>query len=327
MTQVFVTRRIPEGALAVLIKAFGKESVSVWEGDEVIPRKTLLERVAGVDAILAILTERIDAELLDAAGSQLQIVANMAVGYDNIDLAACTQRGIPVTNTPGVLTETTADLAFALILAASRRMGEAERYVREGRWKNWSPTLLMGSDVHGKTLGIFGMGRIGTAVAGRASGFGMRIIYHNRTRLTEKEETAFNAHFVDWETLLRESDILSVHCPLNDTTRHIFNNLAFAKMKPGAVFVNTARGPIVDETALVNALKSGKLSAAGLDVFEEEPKVHPGLLACEKAILLPHVGSATLETRTKMGTIAAQNIIAKLSGKVPPNCLNPETLQ
>jgi len=326
MPKVFITRHIPEGATAVLIQALGAESVSVWEGAEVIPREILLERVRGVDAILSILTERVDAELLEAAGPQLRIVANMAVGYDNVDLGACTQRGIPVSNTPGVLTETTADLAFALILAAARRVGEAERFVRAGNWHSWSPTLLMGSDVYGKTLGILGMGRIGKAVARRACGFGMPIIYHNRTRLTTEEELKLNAQYVGFETLLGQSDILSLHCPLTPDTRHIMNGAAFSKMKPGAVFVNTTRGPVVDEAALVAALKNGTLSAAGLDVFEEEPKIHPGLLECENAVLLPHLGSATLETRTKMGTIAAVNILARLAGGPPKNCLNPEVL-
>jgi len=327
MPKIFVTRMIPQSGLDLLREAFPEpDNVSVWEEDRVIPRDTLLERVRGVDAIMSILTERVDAELLDAAGAQLRIVANMAVGYDNMDVPAATERKIPLTNTPGVLTETTADLAWTLIMAASRRLGETERYLRAGKWDSWSPTLMLGYDVHGKTLGIFGMGRIGQAVARRARAFDMQVIYHTPDPLTPEEEAALGARGVDKATLLRESDILTVHCPLTPETRHVFDATAFQAMKPTAIFVNTARGPVVDEAALAGALQGGEIFAAGIDVFEEEPAIHPALIQCENAVLVPHIGSATLETRSKMANIAAGNIIARLRGETPPNCLNPGVL-
>jgi len=324
--KIFVTRPLPGPAVNDLKAAFGQDAVEVFPGAEPIPRALFLERIHGADALLCLLTERIDDEALDAAGPQLKIVANMAVGYDNIDVAAATARGIPVTNTPGVLTETTADLAWTLILAASRRTGEAERYVRNGDWRYWSPTLLLGHDIHGKTLGIFGMGRIGQAVARRAVGFGMRVIYHNRNRLEAETEKTLNAEYVDRDTLLRTSDIVSAHCPLTDETRHTFAAEAFAAMKPSAVFINTTRGPVVDEPALAEALKTGAIFAAGLDVFENEPAVHPALLERENAVLLPHIGSATDETRSAMAQIAADNIIACLQGNLPNACINPAVL-
>lgn len=324
--RIYVTRMLPGIAPGLLQEAFGPENVTFYPMEGPVPRTELLESVQGVDAVLAILTERIDAEFLDAAGPQLRIVANMAVGYDNIDVPAATARRVPVTNTPGVLTETTADLAFALIMAASRRFSDAERFLRAGEWKYWSPSLLLGADIHGKTLGIFGMGRIGQATARRARGFGMRVHYHNRTPLPEATEKALGAVLVDKQTLLTQSDIISVHCPLSPETRHAFGPTEFAAMKPSAVFVNTARGPIVDERALAAALREKQIFAAGIDVFEEEPKVLPELLACENAVLLPHVGSATFETRGKMAEVAARNIIARLQGQRPPNCVNPEVL-
>jgi glyoxylate reductase len=326
MPKIFITRRTPQIAIELLNDAFGPESIDLYEQDQVIPRDELLHRVGGVDAILAILTETIDGELLDAAGPQLRIVANMAVGYDNIRVPEATQRGIPVTNTPGVLTETTADLTWALILATARRVGESEQFLRSGQWSSWSPTFMLGLDVHSKTLGIFGLGRIGKAVARRAQAFDMQVIYHSRTRLSAEEENQLNLRHVDLPELLATSDILSLHCPLTPETRHAFSAAQFAAMKPTAIFINTTRGPVVDEAALVEALQQGKIWGAGLDVFEQEPKVHPGLLQCKNTVLLPHIGSATEETRGKMATIAAQNIIARLNGQRPPNCINPEVL-
>jgi glyoxylate reductase len=323
MPKIFVTRLIPGAALQLLLDAFPEDSVQVYRHNQPIPREELLRQVQGADAIFSLLTERIDGELLDAAGPQLQIIANMAVGYDNVDVPAATERGVPITNTPDVLTETTADLAWTLILGASRRAGEGERFLRTGQWEHWSPILLCGYDVYGKTLGIFGMGRIGQAVARRAKGFGMQVIYHNRKRLVEGEE---DARYVSREALLAESDILSVHCPLTPETRHAFGAAEFQAMKKTAVFVNTSRGPVVDEAALAAALKDGEIFAAGIDVFEKEPQVHPDLLACEKAFLLPHLGSATLETRTAMATIAVKNIIARLKGKPLLTCINPEAI-
>ena len=326
MPKIFVTRELPHSAIQMLVDAFGEESVSVFSEDRVIHRDELLEGLKGVDALLPILTETIDAEVMDAAGPQLKIIANYAVGYNNIEVAAATERGIPVTNTPGVLTETTADLAWALILGAARRIGEGERYLRAGKWESWAPLLLLGDDVHGKTLGIFGLGRIGTAVARRAKGFNMRILYHSPTRKDPRLEEELGATFVDMPTLLAESDILTLHCPFSDETRHAFSSEEFSAMKPSAIFINTTRGPVVDETALALALHAGDIGAAGLDVFEDEPEIHPELLKCDNALLIPHLGSATKETRAKMAEIAATNIIARLNGETPSNCVNPEVL-
>lgn len=326
MPKIFVTRGLPESAIQMLIDEFGQESVSVFPEDRVIHRDELLKGVPGIDALLPILTETIDEELLEAAGPQLKIVANYAVGYNNIDVDAATARKIPVTNTPGVLTETTADLAWALILATARRLGEGERYLRAGKWESWAPQLLLGDDIHGKTLGIFGLGRIGAAVARRARGFNMRIIYHDEIRKDTGVEEELGASFVDKPTLLADSDILTLHCLLSDETRHAFSTEEFSAMKPSAIFINTTRGPVVDETALALALQAGDITAAGLDVFEEEPKIHPELLKCENALIIPHLGSATKETRAKMAEIAAANIIACLNGETPPNCVNPEVL-
>jgi glyoxylate reductase len=305
---------------------FSKDEASFFEPDRVIERAELLEAVKGAEALLPMLTERIDAEVLDAAGPQLRIVANYAVGYNNIDVEEATRRGIAVTNTPDVLTESTADLAWTLILGASRRAGEAERYLRAGKWDSWSPEFMLGYDVHGKTLGIFGLGRIGKATARRARGFGMHVIYHQRNPLPAADEAEFDAEYVDKETLLEQSDVLSLHCPLTEETRHAFGAAEFKQMKPSAVFVNTTRGPVVDEAALADALQAREIFAAGLDVFEREPEVHPKLLECENALLLPHLGSATKGTRTAMGLVAVENVIAKLDGKRPPNCVNPEVL-
>lgn len=326
MPRIFVTRRVPERGLNLLYEAFGEDSVTVAPQEGAIARQALLEGVRGVDALLPILTERIDAEVMDAAGPQLRIIANYAVGYNNIDVAAATQRGIPVTNTPGVLTETTADLAWTLLMAAARRIGEGERYLRAGKWTSWGPTLLLGVDVHSATLGIFGMGRIGQAVARRARSFNMRVLYTDVNPLGETVAKELGATRVDRATLLRESDFISIHCPLLDGTRHAFGAAQFKAMKPTAVLVNSARGPIVDEAALVEALRKKEIFAAGLDVFEDEPTIHPGLLECENAVLLPHLGSASHETRSRMAEIAAENLVARLNGESPPNCVNPETL-
>jgi glyoxylate reductase len=298
----------------------------VFPEDRLISRRELLLNVRGVEALLPILTETIDAEVMDAAGPSLRIIANYAVGYNNVDVAAATARGIPVTNTPGVLTETTADLAWLLLMSAARRAGEGERFLRAGRWESWAPMLLLGTDVHGKTLGIYGMGRIGRAMARRARAFDMRVIYHDTQRLTTEDEQNLGVAYTDMPGLLAESDFISIHAPLTPETRHAFDADAFRAMKPAAILVNTARGPIVDEAALAAALQSGEIAAAGLDVYEDEPAVHPGLAACENAVLLPHLGSATLETRTRMAQIAADNIIARLRGERPPNCVNPEVL-
>lgn len=327
MPKVFVTRPIPESGMALLTAAFSSADVRVSRNDRVITRDELLAGVVGIDALLPILTETVDAEVMDAAGPQLKIVANFAVGYNNIDVAAATARGIAVTNTPGVLTETTADLAWTLLMTAARRICESERYLRAGRWDSWGPQLLLGVDIHGKTLGIFGMGRIGQAVARRAAGFGMRVIYTDAQRVDADVERALNLTFVDKAALLAESDFISIHCPLLPETRHAFGAAEFQAMRKTSVLVNTSRGPVVDEAALAAALQSGEIFAAGLDVYENEPQVHPALLACENAVIIPHLGSATRATRAKMAEMAAANIVAFFKGRTPPNCVNPEVLR
>jgi glyoxylate reductase len=279
--------------------------------------KTLHE---DTDAVVCLLGTKITAELLENA-PKLRVVSNVAVGYDNIDVPECTKRGVFATNTPDVLTEATADLAWALLLSAARRVTESERYLRSGKWEKWDWTLLRGADVHGRTLGILGAGRIGQATGHRAVGFSMQVLYTSRERKLLFEHTTM-ARRVDFKTLLRESDFLSVHVPLSSKTKHLIGAKEFKQMKPGAILINTARGPIVDEAALAKALKSGKLGAAGLDVFEHEPKIHPGLLALDNVVLLPHIGSATDSARRKMYETALRNCIAALKGEVPPNALN-----
>ncbi|NUM54207.1 MAG: D-glycerate dehydrogenase [Candidatus Hydrogenedentes bacterium] len=324
--RIFVARQVPDAGLNLLYDAFREDSVDIFPEDRIISREELLAGVKGADAILPILTDKIDGEVLDAAGPQLKIVANFAVGYNNIDVPAATARRIPVTNTPGVLTETTADLTFALILAVARRIGEGERMVRARQWSGWGPMQLLGSDVFGKTLGIFGFGRIGKAVARRARAFDMRILYTSRDPVDPELEHEFHTRPVDKATLLAESDFLSVHCPLTPETTHAIGSQEFKLMKKTAYLINTSRGPVVDEAALVDALRTGEIAGAGLDVYEHEPALHEGLYACENAVIAPHLGSATLETRGKMATIAATNIIARLRGERPPNCVNPEVL-
>lgn len=320
MAKVFVTRGIPEPGLAILREV---AEVKVWEEELPPPREVLLKEVADCDALVPLLTDRVDDELLDRA-PRLKVVANYAVGYDNIDVPACTARGVLVTNTPGVLTETTADLAFALILAAARRLVEADKFLRAGKWKTWGPTLLLGQDVYGATLGLVGLGRIGAAVARRARGFNMKILYYSRHR-QEALEKELGVEYVSFDELLRRSDFISIHVPLTAETHHLFNAEAFAKMKPTAVLVNTARGPIVDEAALYAALKTGRIAAAGLDVMDPEPpRPDNPLLTLDNVILLPHIGSASIATRTRMATMAAENAAAALRGELPPNLVNPE---
>jgi glyoxylate reductase len=280
-------------------------------------RDELLEAVRGAKGVLSTPTEKIDGEVMDAAGGGLQVIANMAVGYDNIDVGAARERGIVVTNTPGVLDEATADVAFLLMLAAARRLGEAERMLRAGRWEWWGPKQLRGMDVWGKRLGIVGIGRIGLAVARRGRGYGMEILYHDRSRREDAEEE-LGARYLELDELLRESDFVSIHTPLTDETRHLIGERELGLMRETAVLVNTSRGPVVDEGSLADALQEGRIFAAGLDVYEEEPKVHPKLLELENAVLAPHIGSATIETRDKMATLAAENVAAVLRGEQPP---------
>ena len=313
--KIFVTRKIPEIGINFL-KERGFE-VEVSEIDGVIPREVLLEKVRGADAILSLLTDKMNAELFDAAGSQLKIVANYAVGYDNIDLKAAAERGIIVTNTPEVLTESVAEHTIALMFAIARRIVESDQFMRDGRFAAWAPMLFLGNDLNGKTLGLVGLGRIGAAVAKRMhDGFEMKIIYYDVKR-NEELEKKYNLNYVDLETLLGESDFVSIHVPLLETTRHLINKERLALMKPTAYLINTSRGPVVDEKALVEALKNGIIKGAALDVYENEPKMAPGLAELPNTVLTPHTASATIETRDAMSELAAKNIIEVLEGRKP----------
>ena len=318
---IFVTRRLPQPPLDRLAEVF---DVSINPDNRVLLKQEVMDGVQGKDALLCLLTDAIDAEVMDAEPN-LRVLSNYAVGYNNIDVQAATERKLPVTNTPGVLTDTSADLAFALILASARRIAEGDAFTRAGKFDGWGPLMMLGYDVYGKTLGILGMGRIGTAVAKRAQGFDMRVLYTNRSARPEAEQK-YNAQKVDMETLLRESDYLSIHVPMSKETRHMIGAEQLAAMKPTAFLINTARGPIVDEAALVEALRSGSIAGAGLDVYEEEPKLAPGLAECENAVLIPHLGSATIETRTKMAQLAVENAIAVIEGRRPAHLVNPEVL-
>ncbi|MBO0795300.1 MAG: D-glycerate dehydrogenase, partial [Ktedonobacteraceae bacterium] len=320
--RILVTQKVP-GAAYILLEAAGtveanQEEGLIWPADE------LLRRGPGHDYIYCLLTDTIDAPFLEAcagATPRLKLIANMAVGYNNIDLAAATRLGIAVTNTPGVLSETTADLAFGLLLATARRIPEAERYLRAGKFSGWGPLLLCGAEVHHATLGLIGIGRIGQCMARRASGFDMHLLYYNRHRLSTEEEARYNLTYVSLDELLQQSDFVSVHVPYTTDTHHLIGERELSLMRSGAILINTARGPIVDEKALVQALQSGQIAGAGLDVFENEPAVEPELLTMEQVVLVPHIGSASLQTRTLMATMASQNIVAHARGQLPPNIL------
>jgi len=316
---VLVTMRTPDCALEVLRRA--GVAVDASDRTEPMPRAELLRRVAVCDGLACMLADRIDPELLEAA-PRLKAIANFAVGIDNIDLAAATARGIPVTNTPGVLTEATAELAWALILAAARRVVEGDRLVRRGAFTGWAPTLLRGLHLGGATLGIIGAGRIGTATGLRAGAFGMRVVYFNRRRSEPLDERG--AHRVELDELLPAADVVSIHLPLTDETRHLIGARELALMKPTAILVNTGRGAIIDEAALVEALRAGRIAGAGLDVYEHEPALTPGLTELENVVLLPHLGSATVATRDRMATMAAESLVAILDGRRPENLVNPE---
>lgn len=316
MPRILVTRVIPEPALKRLAEVF---EVVLDSQDKPLSRDLLKEKVKDADALLCMLTEKIDAEILDAA-PRLKCVANYAVGFNNIDVDHASQKGIAVCNTPGVLTQTTADLAWALIMSSARRIVESDRLVRAGKFRGWEPMLMLGVDVHGKTLGIIGMGRIGQAVARRAKGFDMKILWHDPGADAEKFPPDYQKG--DLEELCQISDFISIHAPLTPETRHLIDADQFALMKKTAVLVNTARGPIVDEASLVKALKEKRIAAAGLDVFEDEPHVSPGLMELPNVVLLPHIGSASVETRTKMALLAAENAIAVIQGKEPPARVN-----
>jgi glyoxylate reductase len=320
--KVFVARVIPEDGLAPLREA---TDATIWPDELPPPRAELLAAIEGCDGVLTLLTDRVDDEFLDRAGPQLKVVSNFAVGFDNIDIPACTRRGIPVGNTPGVLTETTADLAWALLMAAARRLVEGDRYVRDGKWKTWGPMLLMGPDVHGATLGIVGFGRIGQAMARRAKGFGMRIVYHDLQRVSKPLEAEFDATFMTLEGLLHESDFVSLHTILSPETKGLINAERLGWMKPTAVLVNTARGPVVDSMALVDALKNGTIAAAALDVTDPEPLPadHP-LVGLDNCLVVPHIASASRATRGKMAAMAAANLLAGVRGERLPTPVNPE---
>jgi glyoxylate reductase len=317
--KIFVTQLIPQAGLGILQKTYPDYQINAEE--RVLSGSELIRNVKGVNAILTLLTDKIDAEILDAAGPQLKIVANMAVGFDNIDIQAATQRGILVTNTPGVLTDATADHAWALLFAIARRIPESEKYLRAGKFKHWGPLLFLGGEVAGKTLGIIGAGRIGSAVAMRSRGFNMKVLYANRSPKPELERE-LGARRVSLEELLNESDFVSLHVAMVPETHHLIRAETLRLMKPTAYLINTGRGPLVDEAALAEALKKGTIAGAALDVYENEPTVHPELLTLDNAVLTPHTASATIASRSKMATMAAENLIAGLAGIKPPNLVN-----
>jgi len=313
--RVVVTGRIPVDATDMLE---AEHDVWAWGSPDPISRDELLQRVAGADAIVSLLTERIDGELLDAAGSQLRVVSNVAVGYNNIDVPACLQRGLIATNTPGVLTQATADIAMALILMSTRRLNEGERVIRSRQPWQWGMFYLLGTAIQGRRLGIVGMGQIGAALARRAKAFGMTLAYSNRRPISDELAAELGCARVDMDELLATSDVVSLHCPYSPETHHLIGAIELATMRTSSYLINTARGPIVDEAALANALAAGQIAGAGLDVFENEPAVHPKLVELDNVVLLPHLGSATVETRTAMATLAASNVLAVLRGEPAP---------
>ncbi len=321
--RVFVTRPIIDGPLDSLRDI---ARVTVNPQDRALAPEELYASIRSVDAILSHLTDDIDARLLEMAGPDLKIVANYAAGYNNIDVPACTRHRVYATHTPDVLTESTADLAWTLLMAVARRVVEGDRLVRSGRFTGWAPQLLLGREVSGKTLGIIGCGRIGRAVARRGAAFGMQVIYHQHHRLAPDIEKNLNLRYVALGELLGQAEFISLHCPLTEQTRHLIDKKALELMKPEAILINTARGPIIDEKALVRFLQNQKISGAGLDVFEDEPRLAAGLSELDNVVVLPHIGSATAETRRRMGEVAAANIRAALEGSVPPNALNADQL-
>lgn len=320
--RVLATHRLFEPARKILQENC---DVEYWEKSERPPREEVLRRVKDKEAMVCLLTEKVNDEFLQAA-PKLKIAANVAVGFDNIDVAACTKRGVAATNTPGVLDETTADFAWTLLMAVARRLLEGDALARSGTWKGWDLDQLVGTDVWGKTLGIVGFGRIGRAMARRASGFQMKVIYTDAVRATPNVEKELGAEYRDINSLLAEADFISVHTPLLPETRGLFNAEKFGRMKRTAFLINTSRGPVVNEGDLVAALENGKIAGAALDVFEKEPAIHPGLRRAN-VVLAPHIASASLETRTKMAVMAAENVVALLQGRRPANILNPEVLK
>lgn len=316
--KVFVTRMIPDEGLKMVQDAC---DLKLWEGETPPAYEVLCQEVADVDGLLCLLTERVDGNLMDSAPN-LKVISQMAVGFDNIDVAAATERGLPVGNTPGVLTDTTADFAFTLMLAAARRVVEGEKYVQAGKWKTWGPTLLMGQDIYGATLGIIGMGRIGQAMARRAAGFNMRIVYADTMEVSVPD---LQMERMSIDDVLQEADFVSVHTPLTPDTKHLMNAETFKQMKPTAILVNTARGPIVDPRALYDALKTGEIAYAALDVTEPEPiSTDDPLLTLDNCLIVPHIASSSVATRNRMARMAAENLLAGLKGEPLPNCVNSE---
>jgi glyoxylate reductase len=319
---ILISRLLPEEALA---QARSRAAVDVHEADKPLERSELVARLRGRQGLVCLITDTIDVPLLDACPG-LKVVSNVAVGFNNIDVAAATQRGVVVTNTPDVLTETTADFAWTLLMATARRVVEADRYVREGKFTQWEYMLLLGGDIHGKTLGIVGFGRIGRAMARRASGFNMRVLYQDAIAADAATEKELRATRVDIATLLRESDFVTLHTPLLPETQHLINAQSLRTMKKTAYLVNASRGPVVDEAALAQALKEGRIAGAGIDVFEREPEVHPALIGLPNVVLAPHIASASSDTRVKMAMLAVDNCLAVLEGRTPPTPVNPEVL-
>ena len=324
--QVFVTRKLPEEGLKIIKDHF---NAKIWPSEQPPTKEEIIQNGEQCDGLVTLLSDPIDRDVIDHL-PKLKVIAQYAVGYDNIDVKYATENGIIVTNTPGVLTETTADLTWALIMATARRVTEADRYVRDGKWKvAWGPELLLGTDIYGATLGIIGMGRIGSSVAKRAAGFDMKILFYNRSvnEFTKEVEKITNAQSVDLDTLLKNSDIITLHVPLNEKTHHMIGKREVSLMKQGAILINTSRGPVVDENALHESLASGHLGGAGLDVFDEEPtKSTNPLLRYPNVVVAPHIGSASTKTRATMAKMCAENLITGLASKTPPNIVKPEVL-
>lgn len=320
--QVLITRVLPEPALAVVRQAC---DMQYDPSDRALSPEALRQAVVGKQGLLCLVTDRLDAAVF-AAATELKVVSTVAVGYDNIDVEAATHHGVVVTNTPGVVTESTADLTWALLFSIARRIAEGDRYIRAGKWQSWHLLLMAGSDIHGKTLGIFGMGRIGQAVARRAKGFQMRVLYHNRRPLEAALETELKVTWVEKQTLLQQADYISLHVPLNNATTHLIGADELRLMRPSAYLINAARGPVVDEAALIQALQQGWIAGAALDVFEHEPQVPQALLELENVVLVPHIGSSSVATRTRMAVMAADNLVAVLQGQPTPHVVNPDAL-
>ncbi|MBS4023143.1 MAG: D-glycerate dehydrogenase [Dethiobacter sp.] len=321
--RVYVTRKLPQEALSMIDSEC---EMKINPNDRVLQRPELEDNIKGIEGLLCLITDEIDAGLLDLNPS-LRMIANYGVGFNNIDVEACTQRKIPVSNTPGVLTESTADLTWALLMACARRVVEGDRLLRDGKFEGWGPMFLLGTDVYGKTLGIIGLGRIGRAVIRRAVGFNMKVIYHSRSRLSQEEELKLGVEYKDFDSILQEADYVSLHVPLTSSTKHLISVRELKMMKKTAFLINTTRGPVVDEKALVEALKTREIAGAGLDVFEDEPRLADGLSQLDNVVITPHTASATTETRTKMAVMAATNLLAGLKGETIPNLVNPLSLK